>query len=66
LETNAIPLCGESESIVLAAVLILMMVLLPLLIPATITAFHGLAELRQRRTHSRFVRDRVEPIPASA
>ena len=31
-------------------VLMLVMVLSPVLIPATITAFHHLAQLRQRRT----------------
>jgi hypothetical protein len=31
-------------------VLMLVMILSPVLIPATITAFHHLAQLRQRRT----------------
>jgi hypothetical protein len=32
-----------------AAILIMMLVLLPVLIPATITAFHGVAAVRRRR-----------------
>jgi hypothetical protein len=43
-----------------------MIVLLPVLIPAAITAFHALAELRRRRKHSRVVLDGVEPIRATA
>ena len=53
-----------------AAALILMIVMLPVLIPATISAFHAVAKLRRRPTHSRAARDRVgylaEQIRASA
>jgi hypothetical protein len=66
LHTKRDPLCGESERIVLAAVLILMLIFLPVLIPAAVHAFHALAQLRRRLTPSRAVRGRVEPIPASA
>jgi hypothetical protein len=52
------PFCGESEEIVFMAIFILL--LLPVLIPATITAFHALAGCRRRPTLS------PEPIPASA
>ena len=52
------------------ALFILTLPLLPVLIPATVTAFHALAGIRRRRTDARAVRDRVgyvaAPIPASA
>jgi hypothetical protein len=42
------------------AILIFMIVLLPVLVPAVITAFHALAGVRRSATFSR------QPIPASA
>jgi hypothetical protein len=52
------------------AVLIFMLLLVPVLVPAAITAFHAFAGIRQRWTHSRAVHARigyaVDPIPASA
>jgi hypothetical protein len=50
------PPCGEGELTVFTAILMMMLVLAPVLIPATITAFHALAGIRRRRT----------PITASA
>jgi hypothetical protein len=47
-------------------IMMLVLVLFPLLVPATVTALHALAKLRGRRRNSRIVLDRVEPIPASA
>jgi hypothetical protein len=50
--------------------LILLVILFPLLIPAAVTAFHAVAELRRPRTWARTERDRIgdvaEPIAASA
>jgi hypothetical protein len=47
-----------------------MTTLLPVLIPATISAFHALAKLSRLRAHSRAARNHigyvVEPVPASA
>jgi hypothetical protein len=51
-------------------IMMLVLVLFPVLIPATITAFHALAQLRRSSTPARAERERVEyvvePIPASA
>jgi hypothetical protein len=45
-------------------------ILFPVLIPVTVTAFHGVAELRRRRMNARPKCDRIgydaEPIPAPA
>jgi hypothetical protein len=50
--------------------MMLVLVLFPVLIPATVTALHALAESRHFSTHARAARERietaVEPIPASA
>jgi hypothetical protein len=47
-----------------------MIVVFAVLLPATVSAFHALAKLCRRPTHSRAASDRignvVEPIPASA
>jgi len=52
------------------AIVIFMLPLLPVLIPAIISAFHALAGIHRRPTHAHAVRDRIEyaaePIPASA
>lgn len=45
------------------------LVLLPVLIPAAITAFHAIAGIRRHRPNSRVVRDRdayaPKPIPSA-
>jgi hypothetical protein len=50
--------------------MMLVLVLFPVLIPATVTALRALAESRHFWTHARAARERietaVEPIPASA
>jgi hypothetical protein len=46
--------------------MMLVLVLFPLLIPATVTALHALAKLRRRPRNSRIVRGHVEPIAVSA
>jgi hypothetical protein len=55
---------------VFTAILIFMLPVLPVLVPATITAFHALAKLCRRPARAHAVRERieyaVEPIPASA
>jgi hypothetical protein len=53
-------------SVIATLIMMLVLVLFPVLIPATVTALHALARLRGRRTNSRIVLARVEPIPASA
>jgi hypothetical protein len=56
-------------STIATLIVTLVLVLFPLLIPATITAFHALAQLRRHRTHAHVKRDRVgyvvEAAPAS-
>jgi hypothetical protein len=55
---------------VITLVMMLVMVLFPALIPAGVTAFHGLAQFRRRRMQTRAERGRiltdVEPAPALA
>jgi hypothetical protein len=49
--------------------MMLVLVLSPVLIPATVTAFHALGQPRRRRTQARTEHDRVgyvvEPVPAT-
>jgi hypothetical protein len=71
-KTDAIHIAWKGSHKMLSAIaslaMMLVMVLSPVLIPATITAFHAVAGLRSK--HVRPVRDRighdVEPIPVSA
>ena len=57
-------------SAIATLVVMFIVILFPVLIPATVTAFHALAGLRRRRLPARRERDRIgyvaEPIPASA
>jgi hypothetical protein len=51
-------------------IMMLVVILFPVLIPATVSAFHVLTQLRRRRTQPGGDRDRigyvVEPVAASA
>jgi hypothetical protein len=55
-KTDAIHFAQKGSYTMLSAIAILVMMLVivlsPVLIPATITAFHHLAQLRQRWTHA--------------
>ena len=57
-------------SSIVTLVVMFIVILFPVLIPVTVTTFHGVAELRRRRMNARPQRDPIgydaEPIPASA
>ena len=69
-KTNAIPQRGESGRIMFLVVLYFAIMLLPLLIAVTVSAFHNLAERYRHLSHARAacerIRTAVEPVPASA
>lgn len=57
-------------SAITTLVMMLVLVLLPVITPAAITAFHVVTQLRRPPTQARAERDRIgyvgDPIPASA
>jgi hypothetical protein len=55
-------------STIATLVLMLVLILFPLLIPATITTIHALAQLRRHRTHARAQSHRIgySVAPANA